>query len=209
MTQEVRADYIPLVIYRKGSWKKDPVNEAKEAEAVMQAKIEAERTALVVVDMQVNFKETKTVLAQCLSLVKDAISRQIPIFVLEFGGFGETHVDLIKPIVKKTVMTTEPGMPTVLPVAHFVKKDQMDGSPGIKAVCDRTGDSPLMWKICGVYTTACVLATTNGLLKRFPESQASIVKEAVMDSEWNMKSYEAGSDDHFGVYKKMERTLLI
>jgi hypothetical protein len=128
---------------------------------------------------------------------------------LEFGGFGETHVDLVKPIVKKVVMTTEPGMPTVLPVAHFVKKDEMDGSPGIQAVCDRVGFSPLMWKICGVYTSACVLATTTGLLKRFPESKAGVVKDAVMDSQWNMKTYEEGKSGHFDVYKGMERLLLI
>lgn len=185
------------------------MDEAKKAEAAMQAKIEAERTALVVVDMQVNFMETKSVLNECLTLVKDAVARQIPIFVLEFGGFGETHVDLIKPIIKKTVMTTEPGMPEKLPVAHFVKKDEMDGSPGIEAVCARIGFSPSIWKMCGVYTGACVLATTTGLLKRFPESQANVVMNAVMDSEWNMKRYDDGPAGHFDVYKGMERLQLV
>ena len=64
-----------------------------------------------------------------------------------------------------------------------------DGSQPIKRVCDRKRSRHFI--VVGVYANACVRATVQGLLRRFPRSTVRVIKEACRD-HWSDRGINWG-----------------
>ena len=71
-----------MTIYRTGSWKSSETNQ----------------DALVIVDMQPEFSESASIVKPVVKAVEEAKRLGQPIFVLEFGGFGDTSSQIAQKI---------------------------------------------------------------------------------------------------------------
>ena len=152
---------------------------------------------LVIVDMQVGFytSHKKSVLDECISLVKYFKRNKLPIIVLEYqggygDGYGKTH-ECISRLYKN------------YPYVKILKKRIDDGSRQIHNFMREkhwgiTKSDEIY--ICGVNIGACVLETTWGLLRR--GYKVCAIKKAC-----NCEGYNGGNriwEAHYPLKKRKE-----
>lgn len=97
--------------------------------------------------------------------IRSAIERKALIVVLEFKDSGKTHISLMRLLrnyrrLAVSVKTTD------------------DGSAWVTAACREHGFGMKHFRICGVNTDACVLATVLGLTDRIPDCTVALVRDA-------------------------------
>lgn len=128
-----------------------------------------DETVLVVVDMQPGFKAANDCLVRWF--VKQEIKRAIaggrPIIVCEFDPheMGHTDPELIALLKGYT------------PVVVLTKSDD-DGSKEIEEACHKHGFSLGRFRVVGVNSDGCVLASVAGLVDRLPDCQVTVVEDA-------------------------------
>lgn len=128
------------------------------------------KSALVVIDVQKKFKTALAIEESCADLVNQAIRDGENIFLLEYIGFGESLFKVSHPA-------------SLYGNGYILRKDGNDGSERIHTLTTQLGFAPDHFKICGIYASACVLATVNGLSRLFSKSRITVSREAVKDDE--------------------------
>ena len=125
---------------------------------------------LVVVDMQERFTASTRERARknCFREISQAIRDDAYIIFLEFQNCGPTLPDLVNTLHTK---------------CYFKVKLSDDGSAEVESqvVLNRL---PKHFKVCGVNTDCCVLATVRGLTARFPMATIEVIADAC-DSDWH------------------------
>lgn len=126
-----------------------------------------EETTLVVVDMQPYFAASQhpDTLAAVEREIRSAIEREAPIVVLEFEDSGKTHESLMRLLRKYRRLAVR-------------VKTTDDGSAWVTSACRQHGFGMKHFRICGVNTDACVLATVLGLTDRIPDCTVEVVRDA-------------------------------
>ena len=116
------------------------------------------KQALVMIDMQEGFEasEKRAVQIECQKLIKYAISKKMPILVLEYAGqkwYGKTH-DCLTNLYKE--------------YKHYklLKKRDDSGAPQVHNYLKKTYKNVSDIIVCGVNIDACVLETVAGLSLR-------------------------------------------
>jgi nicotinamidase-related amidase len=138
----------------------------------------ADRYVLVVVDMQPFFTTHEQTIANVLREVVAARQSGMPIVFLEITHhrpephvpYGPTHERLLQAVqgyeswqISGRVGTGRKGM---------------DGSTGLLEACRRNGYPVQKFRVCGVQTDLCVLATVKGLLRRRSGCEVQVVWDA-------------------------------
>ena len=109
--------------------------------------------ALVVVDMQRHFSPIPTAVTDAvIDEIRWAKANRQPIVVLEFDGCDET-LTRIKHCIGKYQH------------AAFVTKYNQDGSGHVLAALACLNLETTAMRVCGLYTSACVAATVEGLVE--------------------------------------------
>jgi hypothetical protein len=115
-------------------------------------------SALVIVDMQVHFEashDTRTI-ENCVKLVKKAIQKKAPIIVLEYAGYGDTLYPILDAIGD-------------YPYRAIMEKWYDNGGPevlqGLESLGFQVNDFD--FRLCGVNSAACVMATATYLAQNF------------------------------------------
>lgn len=139
--------------------------------------------ALIIVDMQPCFAKPisfgrffkdhyKEVTNNVKILIKDAARNKIPVILVEFEGCGKTLLEIRRLLYKNK--------------HSVVIKNQNDGSDAVIRACTKLKIKPTHFVICGLYYSACIKATANGLSKKAPQSKITIIKDACNgeDPEW-------------------------
>jgi nicotinamidase-related amidase len=122
---------------------------------------------LCVIDVQVPFHAAgrKSLLDNIVRLVKNAKRRKAGIVLVEFEGFGSTHI-----AIQQAIGSYERCITTI--------KSDCDGSGEIIDACRRKGFYTGKIIVCGVETNNCVLATIDGLDDLLPFSKKEVVASA-------------------------------
>lgn len=107
---------------------------------------------LAVIDMQPHFKASQNIrtILSCQEEIRWAISQKWYIFMVEWIYEGRSDSRLTD--------LTDP-----YELTSTIKKDRDDGSDVIMAHVRRLGIINSKFRVCGVNTDACVLATVHGL----------------------------------------------
>jgi nicotinamidase-related amidase len=134
----------------------------------------ANNFALVIVDMQPQFQAANnpsTVQGVCRA-VRQAKQSGQTIVVLEFGGYGNTHIDILDEIgdydkVKWKTKYKDDGSLEVINAFEF------DGRP-----------LPDEFHVCGVNLSCCVEETIDGLLYRCNKPVKMLVDAVNQPSYW-------------------------
>jgi nicotinamidase-related amidase len=135
------------------------------------------KTALCIVDMQPKFKASKFVVDNVITYAKRAIETKSPIVVLEYKGYGNTHIKILR------VLETAPKG-----LVKFRTKPIDNGGPQFLEA--------IKWRrikrveICGVNGCACVNRTREGIERRGIEVER--LEDAIA----------CGSDLHWECYSK-------
>jgi nicotinamidase-related amidase len=126
-----------------------------------------DETTLVIVDMQPYFRASQhpDTLAAVEREIRSAISNESAIVLLEFEDSGDTDARLMR------VLRAYPRLAVKL-------KTTDDGSAWVTAACREHGFGTKHFRVCGVNTDACVLATVLGLTRRLPHCTVEVVKDA-------------------------------
>jgi len=125
---------------------------------------------LIIIDVQTGYAEGNEVIGlPCSRLANTAIKLGIPVFCVEYIGWGETDHRILRRLVNYDK-------------AVFLKKDQMDGSNKIQAACTDLGIEPKIFHICGLYTSDCVEETVFGLLSKFKQSKVRMYEWALYNA---------------------------
>ena len=122
---------------------------------------------LCVIDVQVPFHAAgrKSLLDNIVRLVKNAKRRKAGIVLVEFEGFGSTHI-----AIQQAIGSYERCITTI--------KSDCDGSEEIIDACRERGFNTRKIIICGVETNNCVMATLDGLDDLLPFSKKEVVAPA-------------------------------
>jgi len=125
---------------------------------------------LVVVDMQPGFRSAKgkRVRQNCRREIDQAVKEEAHIVFLEYNGYDSTMPELTNYIHEK---------------CYFRQKFSDDGSEEVMNEV-HLNRLPKHFKVCGINTDCCVLATVRGLTARFPMATIEVVADAC-DSDWN------------------------
>jgi hypothetical protein len=126
---------------------------------------------LVVVDMQPYFSCEKQILQTCKREIKKAIAANNHIVFLEFTNCGVTDNELMLMMIEKGYSNYS-----------IVSKNQNDGSLAIADKIKPGIANLSSFRVCGVYTDACVFDTVKGLLKRF-NCNVEVVRDAVRTTD--------------------------
>lgn len=125
------------------------------------------KTPLVIIDMQVSYFESKNalLLSKVVKHVQKAMKRNAPIIVLEFLGQGKTQSVIME-------LLRDYGNYSV------VGKKDSDGSKQVTDILREKWGlvNPVALNVCGIYTTACVAATVDGLVKN--KYKVNVILEA-------------------------------
>jgi len=126
---------------------------------------------LVVVDMQPYFGNSQIpeVMENVIRQMKVFIANGWPIVILEYNNCGASD-----PRIDALVETPEFRYPHL---ARMVKSDD-DGSNEVFLACKKYGFGMGFFRACGVNSTACVLATVQGLNRIAPNALVEVVREA-------------------------------
>lgn len=127
---------------------------------------------LVVVDMQPHFVRNPRTIAAVKREVETARRNDLPIIVLEIPYHGP-EPDKPYPPTYASIMKLIAGYDK----AHVVHKLTAGGSMKLLRKCQAMGYQTSRYRVCGVKTDLCVLATVKGLLLR-TRASVEVVKAA-------------------------------
>ncbi len=151
-------------------------------------------TALLIVDMQKDFETAGDIDTQngVIAQIKRAIKKEIPIFVLEYDGYGDTH-DVIKTLLYSYYDV------------HYIEKDRNDGGFELMEYIDCNGSFNIKHFItCGVNISFCVGETIRTLIYEFGKkvllianaSNCEIPKEEALQGFYGKYDMEEVFDDN-------------
>lgn len=132
---------------------------------------------LIVVDAQFGFEAARPVwfIKAVEEQILIAMRNHWPIVVVEMTGFGSTFAVLMDRLQGK--------------YDRFVLKRRLpdDASQEILFACEERDFTTKRFRLCGVNSEACVLATADGLRRKFPGSLIEIATGACNSgSGWNV-----------------------
>ena len=113
------------------------------------------KTGLVIIDMQLHFKaaHNKHVIKNVVKEIEAAITAEMPIFILEYSGNGDTHETILKALYDYEDK-------------HFITKHHDSGSLVLMNYLNDKLIDVNEFLVCGVNTCACVSRTIQGLIEK-------------------------------------------
>jgi hypothetical protein len=122
---------------------------------------------LIIIDVQPKFPAAKQIKKNCLREIKAAVKDQAHILFLEFDEYGSTYKTLTNYLHKINYEKFTVGIKTL-----------DDGSRVVKNLVYRKRMYRKKFKVAGVNTEFCVLATVEGLYFEFPKANIEVIERA-------------------------------
>jgi nicotinamidase-related amidase len=122
---------------------------------------------LIVVDVQPRFSAAKKVKKACIKEINKAIDNKAHIVFLEFVEYGDTYQELIDVLKEKQYKKFGIGF-----------KEEDDGSDQVKEIITKKRMIKSKFKVVGVNTGYCVLATVEGLAEKYPKANIEVLSKA-------------------------------
>jgi len=129
---------------------------------------------LIVIDVQPHFSAAKKVKRACIKELNKAIDNKAHIVFLEFETYGNTYQELMDVIKEKKYKKIGVGL-----------KWEDDGSDQVEEIINKKRMIKTKFKVVGVNTGYCVLATVEGLAKKYPKAYIEVLSKACNSSYYH------------------------